>query len=118
MLRSTAFRLVSLTSEHHPSFKATARKISNTFLARMEVEKVNKEITRLLIIRDKTLNSEFHVARPANGMFELNPYKRVQVTDEVLCLRRRKLLLLNYIKRAEAQNAEIKKQQKEAETAV
>eukprot|EP01059_Diplonema_ambulator_P013166 TRINITY_DN23691_c0_g1_i2.p2 TRINITY_DN23691_c0_g1~~TRINITY_DN23691_c0_g1_i2.p2 ORF type:complete len:140 (+),score=23.37 TRINITY_DN23691_c0_g1_i2:61-420(+) len=111
MFRRSTVGLVSMVSEHHPSFKATPRKIANTFSARMEVQKINKEIARLMIIRDRLLDSEFHVARTANGMFDLNPMKRVNITDEVLCLRRKKMLLLDSIKRSEEQNAVIRERE-------
>ncbi|KAJ9461371.1 hypothetical protein DIPPA_21235 [Diplonema papillatum] len=114
MLRRCLRLSVALTSPHHPSFKSTPRAEVCTFQARLEVDRVNREIARLMIIRDETLASEFHVARIANGRFKLGPKKRSDITHEVVCLKRRKMLLVDYIKRNEVLNAQFREQSEKA----
>eukprot|EP01065_Artemidia_motanka_P036823 TRINITY_DN4485_c0_g2_i1.p1 TRINITY_DN4485_c0_g2~~TRINITY_DN4485_c0_g2_i1.p1 ORF type:complete len:146 (+),score=40.73 TRINITY_DN4485_c0_g2_i1:84-521(+) len=97
-----------MLSPHHPAYRCTARKIVSTFRERVEVEKVNREMVRLLGIRDEQFNSEFGVGKVGNGRFMTSPSQRTRLTVDVTSLRRRKMLLLNYIKRTEALNAQIR----------
>eukprot|EP00756_Hemistasia_phaeocysticola_P063448 Hpha_TRINITY_DN6915_c0_g1::TRINITY_DN6915_c0_g1_i1::g.139489::m.139489 len=97
-----------MITPHHPAFRCTARAVVNTFKQRFEVEKVNREIARLLLIRDEMFHSEFHVGRVANGVFRLPPHARTKMTEDIVSLRRRKMMLLDYIKRTEKLNEEIR----------
>eukprot|EP01061_Rhynchopus_euleeides_P014701 TRINITY_DN25375_c0_g1_i2.p1 TRINITY_DN25375_c0_g1~~TRINITY_DN25375_c0_g1_i2.p1 ORF type:complete len:121 (+),score=42.64 TRINITY_DN25375_c0_g1_i2:15-377(+) len=106
MLRTRKL-LAAVVSAHHPGYRAVTRQKSCLFDARMEVQRCNTEIARLMIIRDEIVKSELHVVRTANGRFTLNPMKRVRISQDVMDLKRRKDLLLQYIQRNEMINTMI-----------
>eukprot|EP01063_Lacrimia_lanifica_P037623 TRINITY_DN7784_c0_g1_i1.p2 TRINITY_DN7784_c0_g1~~TRINITY_DN7784_c0_g1_i1.p2 ORF type:complete len:115 (+),score=39.44 TRINITY_DN7784_c0_g1_i1:73-417(+) len=108
-------RLSACVSEHHPSYTATPRGVSCLFTARLEVLKCNKEIARLMGVRDQLFESKFHVARHGNGWFKEGLRTRSEINNDVQDLQRRKMLLLDYIKRNQALNEQAQAEQAAAQ---
>eukprot|EP01060_Flectonema_neradi_P023600 TRINITY_DN31867_c0_g1_i1.p1 TRINITY_DN31867_c0_g1~~TRINITY_DN31867_c0_g1_i1.p1 ORF type:complete len:147 (+),score=20.84 TRINITY_DN31867_c0_g1_i1:49-441(+) len=115
---SKGIRTISMVTPNHPAYKSSPNEVFNCVQARLEVQNVTNEITKLMIFRDQRLQSSFHVARLADGKFKETYQHRMRITREIISLRNRKIRLLEYIKRNEEINANLiaKKQEQSSET--
>ena len=83
-LLTKSIRSISVITTNHPAYKSSPNEVFHCVQARLEVQNVTKEITKLMIFRDQQLKSEFHVARLADGKFKETYAHRMRITREVI----------------------------------